>query len=438
MRVSLLEARNDVFLGASLIPGRLHYGGMYFKEFMRTRTLPSAIDCVAAAIAFHTMFRGDYWSEDRGTAFILADSSQADERDLLRFHQAIDSEYRQRIRPYGTLFPDSLHFRQLAPLERAYYTRIRGGVRTVEPGVSTAKLAVGLRSLLGEEGVQLLLGHTATRIERSDRGGGLAVQYERLSGGAGRIEADVVVQAAGIFGPSLDAQVGFFDKWHLQLKGAAVFPLTRDSIDLPTTYLVDGGSFNFHRRGPSSLPSNGMIVSAGRDAKEIAAHTLSRETGTVIPEDWQQWLRDLVPATVWLERARRAVQIGATNIPSLSSCEPVGFIVRGILSHDSQRHRRSHVNIYHEDRGYFATACVKLSSAALLAVDLANRVQHFLDPRPFRTPIPAYVPDELRFTIRPDPEKVRKYAVAHGLTPELVPAALSQERWPPWEAVDPG
>jgi hypothetical protein len=73
--VTLGEQRADVLLDSSLIPGRLHYGGMYFQEYIRKNYINSAAGCVSAAIAFHQTFRGDIWSEDLGTVFLLADSA---------------------------------------------------------------------------------------------------------------------------------------------------------------------------------------------------------------------------------------------------------------------------------------------------------------------------------------------------------------------------
>ncbi len=442
LSVALVERREDIFLGASLIPGRLHYGGMYFKEFLRDASAPSAKECVAAAIAFNRMFRGDIWSEDAGTAFILGNDAEpsASQAALVSFHELLAAEYGRIARSYKGVATE-VPFRPLSPTEHALYAEIRGGVRTVEPGVSTAKLAVGLRQLLKDEGVQLSLRQEAKTIERLSDGRGFRVRCHLSDGQEVSTETLAVVQCAGVFGPHLDSQIGLRTSCRLTLKGAAIFPLNAESIQVPTTFLVAGGSFNFHRRGPTTLPSNGMIVSAGANAKEIDSLQLPNENDWTIPDRWTSWLNDRVTQPDWLDRACSSLEIGARFIPSLGSAEPVQFLVRATVSHNTELDSRSHVNVYAEDRGYFATTCVKLSSAPQLAVDVAQRVSRFLSGRSGvsiygERPKSSIVPDEFTFALRTDRNEAVRFAASHGLTEHLVPSELGPDRWPPWNVLE--
>ena len=442
--VVVIDRASAVALGASLVAGRLHYGGMYFKEFVREGHTRSGTDCILAAAAFHTMLRGDIWAEDAGTSYIVSnDSTEGDEDLMVAFHQSLEESRAALAQRYSPFDLPKLPSRRLNEPERERYRRISGGVRTTEPGVSTAKLAVGLRDLLIEEGASLLLSHDVNRVERLRAPTHFAIACKGPTG-ASVVRSRAVVQCAGIFGPQLDAMLGVHTPCTITLKGATLLQLTAPAIAVPSTYLVAGGSFNYHRRGPSTLPSNGMLVVGGDDAKEVASVRLPLAESFEVPSAWFNWLDDRAGRDEWQGRARQSVSRASEFIPSLEALEPIAFVARGVVSHDRARHSRTHVNVYHESDGYLATACVKLSSAPLLALDVARRIGAFLgagreymkqfEPA-WQATKPALVPSAFCFLLSPNQADALSFAEKHGLTRELVPGLRAMTDWPPWTTV---
>lgn len=435
VEVALVEARADLMRGASLLPGRLHYGGMYFKESVREGHAATAHACLRAAMEFHQMFRGDIWSEDGGTVFVIDNASAVDEAMLVAFHEDLAGEFARTRSARPANYPDELLFRPLSREERDLFRNIRGGVRTLEPGVSTAKLAMGLRGALHSSRVLVATGVHIDALRRI-AGGGFFVSGRRSDGEEYVCEARVVVQCAGIDGPRLDAMAGVSTSSVVTLKGATMLSLSQDSVHVPTTYLVDSGSFNFHRRGPATLPSNGMIVSAGSGAKEIGTLSTGLSGSYQFPPEWEAWLTGEYGPDLWLPRAERSLSIGAQHIPALANAEPVNFIVRGTVSHDTHRHSRTHVNVYAEANGYLATTCVKLSSAPAVAMEVARRAVTTLRGQQLTSDLRivglSQVPEVFTFELVHNRADALQFADSSGLSSNLVPSALPSSRWPPW------
>ncbi len=179
-KISIIEERDNILTGASMIVARQHRGGEYTQD----RT--TAAQCLYGSVLWEQMFKTSRMlTTEEINDFLLAkasrDGSTLSEKDLIAHHAFLNERYQQYLSQFEDpvnaqelLFGASPIFHELTEEELRNMSldhHFAAGIRTTEHGFQPVGMGVVLEHLLRLHNVEVITGYEVGNIKPLLRGG---------------------------------------------------------------------------------------------------------------------------------------------------------------------------------------------------------------------------------------------------------------------------
>lgn len=429
-KVVLLEAKSQIFNGASQVAYQVHFGGHYPCD------LDTAMECLKGGIIFRQMLPDIYVKEPSIDLLVTKKTEVEGDLNIKQLVQHYNllklkySEYFQKNMESEFLPHPSKFFRELSPEEYKHTNGIVGGVKASERGVNPVLLGCFLKECLEHYQVEVLTNHKVFAVKKKPNCFQIHVRSKDIEK---TIEAEQVVNASfhGAFELNNQIDANPVEKLKIYLRGMFVADISNSAYK-PAPIM---GFLGEH--GGAYYPINNkmaLLYHPSFSGSYLGEVTLDKSSPHIPSKSESMIQQGIINA----KEKKDMVLSNLTKIyPFLEGSKIIDLLVRPAVSANSQTAQRRQIDVNSiEDKNsqWINAISVKATTAGLISLQVLKLVQKkslekgLINKEDLSIPnnnVPISLPEHLRLSkeLQLDKqfiERARTFAIEIGFPSEFV------------------